>query len=63
MLGIIEGDSVPQQFIPHLIALYQAGQFPFDRLEKFYEFEEINTAMDDSRKGDTIKPVLRMSEA
>ncbi len=31
-LGIIQGDAVPQRFIPKLIELYQAGQFPFDRL-------------------------------
>ena len=35
-LGIIQGDAVPQQFIPELIELYQAGEFPFDRLVKFY---------------------------
>ena len=60
-LGIIQGDAVPQRFIPKLIALYQAGQFPFDRLVKFYDFSEINQAIADARRGDTIKPVLRIS--
>jgi Zn-dependent alcohol dehydrogenase len=27
---------------------------------KFYEFKDINRAIADSRKGDTIKPVLRI---
>ncbi len=62
-LGIIEGGSVPQRFIPKLIALYQGGQFPFDRLVKFYDFSRINEAMADAKRGDTIKPVLRISEA
>lgn len=31
-IGIREGDAVPQQFIPYLIELYLAGEFPFDRL-------------------------------
>jgi len=62
-LGIIAGDAVPQRFIPKLIALYQAGQFPFDRLVKFYDFSEINQAIADAKVGDTIKPVLRISEA
>jgi len=62
-LGIIEGDAVPQVFIPQLIQLYQKGQFPFDRLVKFYDFSDINRAMADARRGDTIKPVLRISEA
>jgi aryl-alcohol dehydrogenase len=61
-LGIIEGDAVPQRFIPKLIALYQAGKFPFDRLVKFYDFSDINQAIADAKRGDTIKPVLRISK-
>ncbi len=57
-VAIIEGDSVPQLFIPNLIKLYQSGRFPFDRLLKFYDFQDINRAMKDSRNGKTIKPVL-----
>lgn len=63
IISVIQGDAVPQRFIPQLIALYEAGQFPFDRLVKFYEFHEINKAIEDSRKGKTIKPVLRISKA
>ena len=62
-LGIIEGDAVPQVFIPQLIQWYQKGQFPFDRLVKFYNFNDINRAIADAKRGDTIKPVLRISEA
>jgi len=58
--SIIQGDAVPQSFIPKMIALYQAGQFPFDRLVKFYDFWEINRAIAAAQRGDTIKPVLRM---
>jgi aryl-alcohol dehydrogenase len=61
-LGIIQGDAVPQQFIPKLIDLYRAGNFPFDRLLKFYDFGEINRAIADAKGGDTIKPVMRISE-
>jgi hypothetical protein len=32
VMGIFEGNAVPQQFIPQLIELWQAGRFPFDRL-------------------------------
>jgi len=62
-LSIIQGDAVPQQFIPMLIALYRKGFFPFDRLVKFYDFKHINRAIADSRRGSTIKPVLRLSDA
>jgi aryl-alcohol dehydrogenase len=61
-LGIIEGDAVPQEFIPKLIELHLAGLFPFDRLVKFYEFSKINQAVADARSGHTIKPVLRISK-
>jgi aryl-alcohol dehydrogenase len=61
-LGIVQGDAVPQHFIPMLIDLYLTGKFPYDRLVKFYDFKDINRAIADSKRGDTIKPVLRISE-
>jgi aryl-alcohol dehydrogenase len=62
-VGIIQGDAVPQVFIPELIALYQAGRFPFDRLITYYDFDDINRAILDMKRGDTIKPVLRIGRA
>ena len=59
-IGIIQGDAVPQIFIPKLINLYKAGKFPFDRLLRFYDFRKINAAIADAKAGDTIKPVLRI---
>lgn len=59
--GVIEGDSIPQIFIPQLIELYKAGKFPFDKLVKFYDFEEINAAVHDSETGKTIKPIVKIS--
>lgn len=55
---VIEGDSMPQVFIPELIHLHQAGLFPFDRLVKSYPLEQINQAFDDSHSGGTLKPVV-----
>ena len=59
--GIVEGDSVPQVFIPQLVTLYQQGRFPFDRLVKFYPLEQINQAAEDSTRGITLKPILRIA--
>jgi aryl-alcohol dehydrogenase len=56
---IIEGDSVPQVFIPKLIALWRQGRFPFDKLTKFYDLDQINEAFDASAAGETIKPIIR----
>jgi len=41
-----------------LIELYKQGKFPYDKLIKFYKFDEINQAAKDSLEGRTIKPVL-----
>jgi aryl-alcohol dehydrogenase len=60
ILGIIEGDSVPDLFIPSLVELYTQGRFPFDKLVKFYSFDQINQAAEDSEKGITIKPIVRI---
>lgn len=60
IVGIIEGDSKPDLFIPALVELYQQGRFPFDKLVKFYTLDQINQAADDSEKGITIKPIIRL---
>ncbi|MDQ1002204.1 aryl-alcohol dehydrogenase [Neobacillus niacini] len=61
LIGVIEGDAIPQLFIPELIAYYKDGRFPFDKLVKYYHFEEINQAFEDSKEGLTIKPILRIN--
>ncbi len=60
--GIIEGDSVPDVFIPQLIDLYLQGRFPFDKLVKFYPFERINEAAHDSERGLTVKPIIQIGK-
>lgn len=60
LMGIVEGESNPNTFIPELIRLYQEGRFPFDKMIRFYPLEEINAAITDSESGITIKPVIRM---
>ena len=57
--GIIEGDVVPDLFIPRLIELYKQGKFPYDRLIKYYALDDINLAVEDMEKGVVIKPVLK----
>lgn len=58
--GVVEGDSVPQVFIPQLVQLYLQGRFPFDKLVRFYPLEQINQAAEDSARGETLKAILRM---
>lgn len=55
---VLEGGSVFPVFVPELIRLWQAGRFPFEKMLRRYPFEKINEAIDDSIRGDTIKPIL-----
>lgn len=56
--GVVEGSADPQTFIPELIAHYRAGNFPFDRLVRFYEFADIVSAIEAGESGKVVKPVL-----
>lgn len=55
---IIQGSSVPQQFIPRLISLWQQGRFPVEKLTKQYSLRDINKAFNDSASGAVVKPVV-----
>jgi aryl-alcohol dehydrogenase len=60
LVGAIEGDAVPQNFIPKLLALHQAGLFPFDELITTYPFADIEKAIADTASGAAVKAVLVM---
>jgi len=57
--GIVEGESVPDVFVPRLIELWQQGRFPVERIISHYDFDEIERAAHDAEEGRVIKPVLR----
>jgi aryl-alcohol dehydrogenase len=61
LMGIVEGESQPDTFIPTLIDLYRSGNFPFDRLVTFYDLDRIEDAFHDCEAGTTIKPIVRMA--
>ncbi len=56
--GVIEGDAIPQLFIPKLVDYYKQGRFPFDKLIKFYDFDQINDGFAASKDGSVLKPVI-----
>lgn len=56
--GIVEGDTVPNLFIPRLVELYLHGRFPFDKIIQCYPLADINAAVEDVEAGRAIKPVL-----
>ncbi len=59
--GLVEGDSIPQLFIPRLVGLWRQGKFPVDRVVSTYDFDAIDQAVHDAETGSVIKPVLLMS--
>jgi aryl-alcohol dehydrogenase len=58
VMGIVQGDSIPQVFIPRLLALWRQGRFPFETLIKTFPLEAIDEAEQASLAGDVVKPVL-----
>ncbi|HXA78674.1 MAG TPA: NAD(P)-dependent alcohol dehydrogenase [Candidatus Acidoferrales bacterium] len=56
--GIVQGDSVPDTFIPYLVELHMDGRFPFDKLVTKYPFEKMNQAIEDQAAGKVVKPVF-----
>lgn len=58
IIGILEGDSDQQTFIPELIAHQAAGRFPFERLIRTFPLSEINAAVEAQARGECVKVVL-----
>ncbi len=56
--GVVEGDAVPQRFLPWLLALHHEERLPLEKLIRKYRFDEINQAVADAAGGAAIKPVL-----
>lgn len=58
--GIQMGDGDMRGVITQLVDAVIAGDFPMEKIVKFYELDEINQAIADSKSGSTIKAILRM---
>ena len=56
--GAVEGCSNPKVFIPELVRFYKEGRLPVDKLNKFYDFKDIDQALKDCADGTAIKPIL-----
>jgi aryl-alcohol dehydrogenase len=61
IVGILGGSDRSDTLIGTLVELYGQGRFPFDRLVRFFDLEQIDEALAASHRGDVLKPILRMS--
>ncbi|KAH6972075.1 hypothetical protein BKA56DRAFT_646192 [Ilyonectria sp. MPI-CAGE-AT-0026] len=62
LLGSVQGDATPSKYIPQMIQWYREGQFPIDKLARFYKAEDINLAIQDMKTGRAVKPILVWEE-
>jgi aryl-alcohol dehydrogenase len=60
LVAVLEGDSVPDVFIPRLAQFYLDGKLPLGRLTREYDFHDIGHALDDAHQARSIKAILRM---
>ncbi|NMA25369.1 MAG: NAD(P)-dependent alcohol dehydrogenase [Clostridiales bacterium] len=56
--GCVEGHSNPKVFIPEMVKLWKEGKLPVEKMNKYYKFEEINKAFEESHTGGVLKPII-----
>ncbi|MCH7322343.1 hypothetical protein LZ480_10615 [Solibacillus sp. MA9] len=62
MIGVVMGAGIPQLSIAQLVKFHEEGRFPFEKLVKFYDFDQINEAAKESVFGAVIKPIFIMDK-
>lgn len=60
IVGVLGGGGPAPLNLEYLMNLHARGRFPIDKLIRFYDFADINQAIQDSESGQVVKPVLRM---
>ncbi|MCJ0949895.1 NAD(P)-dependent alcohol dehydrogenase (plasmid) [Rhodococcus erythropolis] len=58
IIGVVEGDSNPDTFIPELLEMHRRGQLPLEKLITTFPFEQLNEAIAQQHRGDVLKVVL-----
>ncbi len=58
--GITMGDGNVPETLAKLIEVVRSGEFPIHKLIAYYDFEDINQAIEDSERGRSVKCVVRM---
>lgn len=58
IIGAIEGQAYPPEYVPRMIKWYREGKFPIDRMVKFMKADDFEQALKEMHDGLTIKPVL-----
>ncbi|KAL2807914.1 chaperonin 10-like protein [Aspergillus granulosus] len=57
-IGVVEGDVIPREYIPKLVAWAKEGKLPLEKIVKFYQAQDFEGAIQDMQNGRTVKPVI-----
>jgi aryl-alcohol dehydrogenase len=57
--GVAEGGRSAAYNVARILHHFVCGEFPFDKLIKYYPWDQIGTALRDARSGEVVKPVLQ----
>jgi len=60
VVGILGGEGRSEVLIGALIKLNAQGRFPYDRLIQAFPLDQVNEALEASRSGEIVKPILTM---
>ncbi|WP_380281063.1 NAD(P)-dependent alcohol dehydrogenase [Kitasatospora purpeofusca] len=60
IVGVNQGASVPERFLPVLVDLFRAGRLPVDRLVRTFPFAAVEEAAEAAASGEVVKPVLML---
>jgi len=60
VIGTLGGEGRSVSLISALIALNKQGRFPYDKLITPFPLSSVNEALEASKAGEVVKPVLRM---
>lgn len=60
VVGTLGGSGRSRVLIPALLELQAQGRFPFERLATFFDFADLDSAIEAASRGTVVKPILRM---
>ena len=61
VLGAVEGQAKPSEYVPQMIQWYRDGKFPIDKMMKTFPVDKYHEGIEEMHKGVTIKPVIAWS--
>lgn len=60
IVGVLGGGGRSAELIGSIIDLHRQGRFPMDRLVEYFDFADVELALERANSGDVVKPILRM---